>query len=84
MVKQANQIALRNLLTELAVGGRSHLGDIVELDLTGTMVKVKKIVVVLSDLHLAVHTLSNLQLGVNGSVSAFQDILLGPAISAVA
>jgi hypothetical protein len=84
MIKQANQIALRNLLTELAVGCRSHLGDIVELDLTGTMVKVKQVMVVLGDLHLAVHTLADSQLGVNGSVSPFQDILLGPAISAVA
>jgi hypothetical protein len=84
MMEKANQITLRNLLTELLIGGRSHLGDVVEFDLTRTMIVIKQVMVVLGHNHIAVHTLADLQLGINGSVSPLQDILLGPALSAVA
>lgn len=84
MVKETDQVALRNLLLELAVRRSSHLGNVVEFGFARTMVKIKKVMIVFGDFHLAIHTLADLQFGVNRSVSSLEDILLVPARTAVA
>jgi hypothetical protein len=83
MTEQANEITLRNLFTELAVRRCPHLGDVVALHDTRTMVHIKQVMVVLRDLKSAVHTLADFEFGVNRSVTSLENVLLGPAVSAV-